>query len=174
MRGGMIMRSATPDDTAAIADLGRRAFIAKFGDLYSQANLDRFLDEAHTPATVAAELADPAMVTMVIEQDGALAAFCKVRMPSTLPRHSDAQRPFELKQLYTDPALLGRGLGARLMDWALDGARAQGADELQLSVYADNPAAHRFYARYGLVKIADITFTVGDHVDPEWMMAVRL
>jgi ribosomal protein S18 acetylase RimI-like enzyme len=170
----MTMRAATPDDSAAIADLGRRAFIAKFGHLYSQANLDLFLAQNHTAEHVAAELADPAMATAVIEQDGALAAFCKVKMPSTLPRHSDAQRPFELKQLYADPDLVGRGFGAQLMEWALDRARSLGADELQLSVYADNPAAHRFYARHGLAKIADITFTVGDHVDPEWMMAVRL
>jgi len=93
---------------------------------------------------------------------------------STLPRHSDARAPFELKQLYTDPDLVGRGLGARLMTWALDQARAAGADELQLSVYADNPEAQRFYARYGLVKIADITFKVGDHIDPEVLMAVKL
>jgi ribosomal protein S18 acetylase RimI-like enzyme len=45
---------------------------------------------------------------------------------------------------------------------------------LQLSVYADNPEAQRFYARYGLNKVADITFRVGDHIDPEFMMAVRL
>ena len=91
-----------------------------------------------------------------------------------MPRLSDARAPFELKQLYTDPDRLSRGLGGRLMAWALDQARAAGADELQLSVYADNPDAHRFYARYGLAKIADITFKVGNHIDPEIMMTVKL
>jgi len=170
----MTLRSATPDDIEAIADLGRRAFVAKFGDLYSPANLAAFLGQSHVPEKVARELADPGMAIAVIELDGAIAAFCKITYASTLPRHSDALRPFELKQLYTDPDLVGRGLGARLMDWALDQARAVGADELQLSVYADNPDAQRFYARYGLEKIADITFRVGDHIDPEILMAVRL
>jgi GNAT superfamily N-acetyltransferase len=170
----MNLRLATTHDIAALADLGARAFVAKFGHLYSPANLRAFLADSHTPEKVARELADPGMRVAVIEADGAIAAFCKVVHVSTLPRHSDAKAPFELKQLYTDPALTGRGLGARLMNWALNQARAVGADELQLSVYADNPQGHRFYARFGLVKIADITFCVGEHVDPEFLMAVRL
>lgn len=170
----MLLRPATSDDIAALANLGRRAFIAKFGHLYSAANLAMFLDEAHVPETVAREQADPGMAIAVIDQGGALIAFCKIRYASCLPRHTQAQRPFELKQLYTDPDLIGRGMGARLMDWALHQARSVDADELQLTVYADNPDAQRFYARYGLQKIADITFSVGDHVDPEILMAVRL
>ena len=170
----MTLRLATSRDIDALADLGRRAFVATFGHLYSAANLAAFLADSHSPAKVARELADPGTTVAVIETDDAIAAFCKVVRTSTLPRRSDARAPFELKQLYTDPDLVGRGLGSSLMTWALDQARAAGADEMQLSVYADNPEAQRFYARYGLVKIADITFKVGDHVDPEVLMAVKL
>jgi ribosomal protein S18 acetylase RimI-like enzyme len=170
----MTLRLANHHDIDALAELGRRSFVVKFGHLYSAANLEAFLADSHSADKVARELADPAMTVAVIESDGAIAAFCKVVRASTLPRHSAATAPFELKQLYTDPDLTGRGLGARLMDWALGQAHAAGADELQLSVYADNPQAQRFYARYGLVKIADITFRVGDHVDPEILMAVKL
>jgi GNAT superfamily N-acetyltransferase len=170
----MILRLATPDDIDALADLGRRSFVTKFGHLYSPDNLAAFLNDSHAPDKVARELADPGMAVAVIEADDAIVAFCKITFASTLASHSDAQAPFELKQLYTDPDQVGRGLGARLMDWALDQARGVGADELQLSVYADNPDAQRFYARYGLRKVADITFRVGDHIDPEFLMAVRL
>lgn len=170
----MTLRLATPEDIDALADLGRRAFIAKFGHLYSAENLKLFLEDTHVPAKVAKELADPGMTIAVIEEDGALTAFCKVLRISSMPKLSDAMAPFEIKQLYTDPDRLSRGLGGRLMTWALDQARAAGADELQLSVYADNPDAHRFYARYGLTKLADITFQVGNHVDPEIMMTVKL
>ncbi|WP_428332666.1 N-acetyltransferase family protein [Novosphingobium sp.] len=170
----LLLRPATPDDSIALADLGRRAFIAKFAHLYSAENLAMYLDEAHVPATAARELVDPGLAIAVIEQGGVLRAFCKIRFASSVPQFTAAQRPFELKQLYTDPDLIGRGMGARLMDWALEQARDVGADELQLTVYADNPDAQRFYARYGLEKVADITFAVGDHLDPEIVMAVRL
>jgi ribosomal protein S18 acetylase RimI-like enzyme len=170
----LLLRRAVPADAAALADLGRRAFIAKFGHLYSPANLAMYLDEAHVPATATRELADPGLAVAVIEQGGTLCAFCKVRFASSLAQFTAARRPFELKQLYTDPDLIGRGMGARLMDWALDQARSVDADELQLTVYADNPDAQRFYARYGLKKVADITFAVGDHLDPEIVMVATL
>ncbi|CAH0495181.1 GNAT family N-acetyltransferase [Novosphingobium sp. CECT 9465] len=167
----MTLRLAVPADAPAIADLGRRAFVAKFGHLYSAANLARFLDESHGLAKVDKELADAAMMVAVIEQDGRLASFCKIIRASSLPRHTAAQAPMELKQLYTDPDLIGRGAGARLMDWALAQARDWGADEMQLSVYADNPQAQAFYRKFGLEKVADIEFWVGDHCDPEFMFA---
>jgi ribosomal protein S18 acetylase RimI-like enzyme len=80
----------------------------------------------------------------------------------------------ELKQLYTAPEATGRGIGGALMDWAMDQFAAYGADEAQLSVYAENHGAHRFYARYGFEKVADITFKVGDQLDPEFLFAKLL
>lgn len=167
----MTLRLATAADGPALADLGRRAFIAKFGHLYSPENLTRFLDESHSGETLARQLADPEMKIAVIEEGGHLASFCKVVRASSLPAKTPAKSPMELKQLYTDPDLIGRGAGARLMDWAFAEARAWGADEMQLSVYAHNPDAQRFYRRYGLEKVADIEFWVGDHCDPEFMFA---
>lgn len=170
----MDLRLAHRDDAPALAALARRAFIAKFGALYSTANLNAFLDATHSDARWAADLADPRMAVALVGDAQGPAAFCKIVYASTLPRHGTACRPFEIKQLYADPARTGQGLGARLMDWAMALARTSGADAVELSVYADNPAAHRFYARYGFAKIADITFVVGDHVDPEWLMACPL
>lgn len=167
----MTLRLANTADAPALADLGRRAFIAKFGDLYSPENLSRFLEESHSEATVLSQLADLEMKIAVIEEKGVLTSFCKIVRKSSLPQKTPASSPMELKQLYTDPDLIGRGHGARLMDWALAEARAWGADEMQLSVYAHNPDAQRFYRRFGLDKVADIEFWVGDHCDPEFMFA---
>ena len=168
----MILRPATPADTAALADLGRRALTAKFEHLYRPDDFAMFLGEAHSDAKIASELSDPGMRIAVIEEAGKLVAFCKLVLESTLPAgHSDAVRPLELKQLYTDPDRLGGGLGSKLMDWALGQAVAHGTDEIQLSVYSENPEAQRFYHRYGFAKIADIEFWVGDHCDPEFLYA---
>ncbi|WP_298195339.1 GNAT family N-acetyltransferase [Novosphingobium sp.] len=171
----MQLRPAVPADTAALADLGRRAVSAKFQHLYKPEDFATFLGQAHSEAKVAKEIADPGMRIAVIEEDGALIAFCKLVLKSTMPTgHSDARAPLELKQLYTDPARIGGGLGARLMHWALAQADELGADEIQLSVYSENPEAQRFYHRYGFAKIADIEFWVGNHCDPEFLYAKRL
>ena len=53
-------------------------------------------------------------------------------------------------------------------------AEKQGADEVQLTVYSENPEAQRFYQRYGFAKIADIEFWVGNHCDPEFLYARKM
>ena len=77
----------------------------------------------------------------------------------------------ELKQLYTAADATGMGIGSKLMDWAMDQFAVRGADEAQLSVYSENHGAHRFYERYGFAKVADITFKVGEQLDPEFLFA---
>lgn len=167
-----VLRLATPADVAALADLARRAVSAKFEHLYKPEDFRAFMEAAHSDGKVAKEIADPGMRVAVIEEDGALIAFCKLVLQSTLSAgYSEAQRPLELKQLYTDPARIGGGLGKRLMDWAVEQAEALGADEIQLTVYSENVEAQRFYHRYGFAKIADIEFWVGNHCDPEFLYA---
>jgi ribosomal protein S18 acetylase RimI-like enzyme len=170
----MILRPATPADAPALAALGRDAFVDKFGHLYSPENLAAFLEGSHSEAKVAKELSDPGMAIMLAERGGVMAGMCMLVLDSSLKEHGTALRPLELKQLYTAAGQTGGGIGAALMDWALEFARSHGADEVQLSVWSENEGAHRFYYRYGFRKIADIHFWVGDHCDDEYCFALRL
>lgn len=176
MGAGMNLRLATLADAPALAALARRAVSAKFEHLYRPEDFAAWVSESHSDEKAAKEIADPGMRVAVIEDDaGALLAFCKLVLSASFDRtHSDAARPLELKQLYTDPERIGMGLGAKLMDWALAEARAYGADEVQLSVWSGNEDAQRFYHRYGFAKIADIFFPVGEQLDEEFLFALKL
>jgi len=169
-----IQRPATEADIPALSALGRDSFVDKFGYMYTPEDLEAFIAETHSPAAIAGEMADPERRYRLVEIDGALAGYCKLAVPSTLAEHHDAARPIEIKQLYTAPGMTGKGIGAALMDWAMGEARAHGADAIQLSVWSGNDGAQRFYARYGFVKVADITFAVGDQIDEEFLFALRL
>ena len=168
------LRSAIPSDAAALAALGRDSFVAKFGALYTARDLAHFLDRSHSEAVVAGEIADPHYRVALAERDGVLAGFCKLVMRCGWPRHARGTNPIELKQLYTAPEATGRGIGAALMDWALDQAGAFGADEIQLSVWSGNDGAQRFYRRYGFEHVADIEFWVGEQCDEEFLFARML
>lgn len=168
---GMILRPPRQEDAAALAALGREAFVSKFGHLYRPDDLAAFLAETHSPQAVASEIANPQRRYCLAEAQGALAGYCKLAIPSSLAEYGTALRPVEIKQLYTHPARTGEGIGAALMAWALDEARDHGADQIQLSVWNGNSGAQRFYARHGFAKIADITFQVGEQLDDEFLFA---
>ena len=171
----MILREANAADIPAISRLATDAFVAKFGDLYSAKDLSSFLEESLSEPAIAAELANPARVYRLAEdEDGTLLGYCKIGLTCGFPEHARGTRVMELKQLYTAADATGGGIGKALMDWAMEQFAAHGADEAQISVYAYNDGAHRFYRRYGFDKVADITFRVGDHIDPEFLFARML
>jgi ribosomal protein S18 acetylase RimI-like enzyme len=167
----MDIRIARPADAASLAKLGADSFVAKFGHLYRAEDLAGFLEGSHSEAKVAKEIADPRLRVALVEDGGELLGFCKLVMDCGWPDHARGDHVIELKQLYTAPGATGQGIGACLMDWALAEAAGYGADEIQLSVYADNPGAQKFYARYGFEKVADIHFMVGEQRDEEFLFA---
>ena len=172
----MILRPASLADAEPLARLGRESFCAAFEHLYRPQDLAAFLHDVYSVDAVAGEIADPTITHRLAQDEagGPLTGFVKMRAPSWYAEHSDAARPIALGQLYTDPARTGEGIGAALMDWALGHARDGGHDAVQLSVWAENFAAQRFYARYGFAKIADIHFPVGDQLDEEFLLELRL
>lgn len=170
----MIYRPATIADAPALAALGAETFIAAFGHLYTEADLNAFLAQVHSPVPVAEEIAGGECTHRLAEDDGALVAYCKLRYPSHYTAYTDARDPLELGQLYALPGYTGQGIGAQLMEWALATARERSHDAVLLSVYAENYGAQAFYRRYGFGKIADITFPVGEQLDPEFLYELKL
>lgn len=171
----MNLRPASLDDVPELAALGRDSFLAAFGHLYEPHDLQAFLAQVYSHEAVAADIADPARrIQLAIGEDGALAGYCKLGLACGWPDHARGAHVIELKQLYTDPARTGQGIGAALMEWALAKARSFGADEMQISVWSENYGAQRFYARYGFAKMADIDFWVGQHRDHEFLFASML
>jgi GNAT superfamily N-acetyltransferase len=170
----MILRPPSLADKDALAALGRDSFVAAFGHLYAPADIDAFLQAVYAPEAIAREIDDDALVYRVAEDESGLLAYCKLGLKTSYAEYAQGRRPIDLKQLYCRPGEAGRGIGAALMEWALAHAREEGADEMLLSVWAENHGAQRFYARYGFAKRADIHFMVGNHRDEELLYALSL
>jgi len=172
----MILRPALLDDLAALVTLSRRTFSETFGHLYAAQDLAAFLDEHRAPDTLAAGIADPAASIMLAEENDALLGYSTVYFGQRFDERPDPQprAPSVLSQLYCLPQATGRGIGAALIERALAEARTRDCDAMQLSVWSENFAARRFYARYGFEKIADIGFWVGRHRDDEFLYELRL
>ena len=170
----LTVRDAVPGDLSALVALSRKTFTDKFGHLYHPEDLGAFLEEFHGTAAYAAWLADPGNLIRVAETEaGALAAYL-LCSPLSLPAENARPGAVDLKRLYVDTPLQGRGLGSRFVDKALAWARAQGAPEIYLSVYSENDGAQRLYARYGWEKVGAFIFPVGRHEDLEYLLRLTL
>ena len=164
-------RTATPADADLLSDLGRSTFVETFGHLYRAQDLAAFLLN-HSPERWAAELADPAFLVCIAEEEGKAVGFAKLAPPSLPfePRGLSA----ELRQIYVLKPWHGRGIAQELMRWAIAEARAQGAVDLYLSVFIDNHRARRFYEGYGFERVGSYAFMVGNHADEDHVMRLKL
>jgi ribosomal protein S18 acetylase RimI-like enzyme len=163
------IRRATAQDAAALAELGAETFAETFAGAYPEADLQAFLAANHTPAKLAAALADPAIAIWVVEQDGRLVGYAQVGPPD-IPHPEVRPEHGELKRLYLRPEAQGAGLGARLTELALAWMEAEGRTPVWLSVWAHGHAAQQFYARYGFEKVGEYDWAVGDFADPSFIM----
>jgi len=162
-------RTPTSEDARDLAAIGRETFVETFGDLYSPADLQSFLDQVHSPNVVAAEIANPDLMYQVVEDRNELIAYIKIG-PVHVPVKHPLPGAMEIWQLYVRAAYIGSGIGSRLMEWANQQFTANSASEVYVSVFSENERAIRFYQRNGFEKIGEYGFLVGQHVDREWMM----
>ena len=157
-------RDAVPADAAALADLHRRSFIETFGHLYRAEDLEAFLRRLSEEG-FRGELLDGEHRVRFAEADGVPVAFVKLG-PLTLP--VDPDRPaLEFRQLYVLKSWQGAGIAHALAEWAIALARARGAEQLYLSVWAENDRAKAFYRRYGFTYVGPYAFMVGEQADED-------
>ena len=167
------IRRATVADAAVLAAFGAKTFADTFGAFHSASDLAMHLEEAFGVAQQTAELADPAMVTLVAEIEGALAGFTQV-YAGMVPECVTGPAPIEIKRFYIDTPWHGQRVAQRLIDAAYEVARERGAQTVWLGVWEHNPRAIAFYRRQGFAQVGAHTFMVGTDATTDLLFARAL
>jgi diamine N-acetyltransferase len=166
------LRAATPDDAAALSELGRKTFIENFGHMYSSRNLNDFLDGIYMPRLQLDEIAYPENRVALIWMNGNPVGYAKSG-PCKLPVENLLQPSYELHRLYLMPEAQGIGAGAALMRDALDFCEERGAAGIYLGVWEENHKAQAFYKKFGFEYAGRYEFMVGEHADRELILRYR-
>jgi ribosomal protein S18 acetylase RimI-like enzyme len=93
--------------------------------------------------------ADPAHLLVVGELDGEVVATFQVSYVPGLSRKGSWRSQIEAVRVSGE--LRGQGVGALMIQWAIDQARERGCSLVQLTTDKSRVAAHRFYERLGFV-----------------------
>lgn len=138
-----VLRLATLDDAAVIADINVRAWRHAYRGIIPEHYLAS-LDATTMTARVRETLLRHGSI--LVEQRADVVGFAWV----SGSRDEDAPpRSAEVIALYVDPRHQRRGTGRRLMQQSLDVARARGAERVTLWVLEANHDARAFYAAVG-------------------------
>ncbi|MFW0774002.1 N-acetyltransferase family protein [Paenarthrobacter nitroguajacolicus] len=93
--------------------------------------------------------ADPAHLLVVGELDGDVVATFQLSYLPGLSRKGSWRAQIEAVRV--SDVLRGQGVGALMIQWAIDQARERGCSLVQLTTDKSRVAAHRFYERLGFV-----------------------
>jgi diamine N-acetyltransferase len=156
-----------------LAELAAATFRDAFGAENDPADLALHLARSYGVAQQTAELAHPAITTLVASVDGALTGYAQLRL-SRSPACITAARPLELWRFYVARAWHGRGVAQQLMAGAVAAARGRGAASLWLGVWEHNPRAQAFYKKSGFVAVGSQTFFVGTDEQTDRVMELTL
>jgi GNAT superfamily N-acetyltransferase len=133
------MRRATLADVPAI--------VAMLADDALGASRESLGDPAPYEAAFRRIDADPNQLLAVAEQGGAVVGTLQLTFIAGLSRKGMTRALIEAVRVHRDAR--SGGLGTRMIEWAVDEARARGCGIVQLTTDRTRTDAHRFYERLG-------------------------
>nr|WSX52506.1 GNAT family N-acetyltransferase [Streptomyces sp. NBC_00974] len=140
----MIFRTATRQDLPAVL-----ALLAQDTAVPAATGTDAEVTEAHARAFAAIE-ADPRNELMVLEENGTVLGCLQLTYIPGLGQGGQDRALVEAVRIRADRR--GGGLGAELMERAVQRARERGCGLMQLTSNKRRSAAHRFYERLGFAR----------------------
>jgi ribosomal protein S18 acetylase RimI-like enzyme len=159
-----VVRHATAEDAALLAELGARTFEETFAADNRPEDMSAYLVSSFGRAQLAAELADPQSLFLIAEIQEAAAGYAKLRA-GVAPERVTSKKPIELERLYVSLEWLGRGVGAALMRVCIAEAVQKGYRTIWLGVWENNQRARTFYRKWNFREVGEHIFQLGD--DPQ-------
>lgn len=169
----MTIRRGATADAATLAALARDTFYDTFASTNDAADMALHLDRAYGVAQQTAELTDPAVMTLLVEEGGQAVAYAQMRT-GHVPDCVTGAPATELWRFYVTRDWHGRGIAQQLMERVVMEARQAGAVTLWLGVWEHNPRARAFYAKCGFADVGEHVFLFGTDPQTDRVMARTL
>ncbi len=180
----MSCRVSIAGDSAAelseLAAVAAQTFPLACPPAVSPENVAAFIATHLTAARFAQYVVDPERAVLVARSDVDSRILGYAMLIRGVPDDPDVQRAVpqrpavELSKMYVLPDSHGAGVSAALMQAAIHQAGKFGGAAVWLGVNQENPRAQRFYAKHGFTVGGTKTFTLGSHIESDYVMTRAL
>ncbi|HEU4391665.1 MAG TPA: GNAT family N-acetyltransferase [Blastocatellia bacterium] len=164
-----LIRLATSDDAALLAELGARTFRDTFASDNKPEDMNAYLAESFGVEIQSVELASSNTTFLIVEVDRIPAGYAHLQAVSS-PSCVTGPNPIELARIYVSREWLGRGVGEALMRACIDQSRKAGYETIWLGVWEKNPRAQSFYRKWGFKVVGTHGFQLGSDLQNDFIM----
>ena len=165
----MQIRLVKENELHQLHDFARSTFVTAFSHLNTAEDMALYLEDNLTLASIERELATAESRFFFGEREGQIIAYSKVNSGQA-QSEQQLNNSLELERIYVHEQWQGKGIGAQLLLAMIDLAQDEGYDHIWLGVWEENPAAIRFYQRYGFEIFSQHVFYMGNDLQRDKML----
>ncbi|GBG05134.1 GNAT family N-acetyltransferase [Lactobacillus rodentium] len=153
--------------------ISRLTFAQTFGAENSEADLNKYLDEAYASEKLTQEIENPNSEFYFIKVDNEVAGYLKVNEFDAQTEEVDPDA-LEIERIYLDNKFQHQGLGLALIQLAEKIAHDKNKKKMWLGVWEKNYNAQKFYEKDGFKRFSEHTFVVGNDKQTDYILVKTL
>lgn len=165
----VLIRTASKEDAALVADLSRQTFVETFAAQNTRENMDKFMNSDFTRERLMAEVGARDNIFLLAYIGDKPVGYARLR-ENNRPPELGIVSTLEIARIYTVSDSIGKGVGKLLMQKSIEIAGQLKKQVIWLGVWEHNQRAINFYKKWGFEIFAEHDFMLGDDVQRDWLM----
>ena len=167
------INKATLFDLEIIQKISINTFTETFSEVNTAENLANYIKENFNPEKIASEINNPESTFYLALLDSETIGYLKLNFGKAQTENYNEQA-LEIHRIYVLKEFHGKKIGQLLLDEAVKIAKQTEAGSIWLGVWEENHRALQFYAKNGFVEFDKHIFTLGNDVQTDLLMELRI
>ena len=163
-------------ETSEIIDLqkiSKETFVEAFSNQNSEVNMRKYLEENLSIQQLTNELLNSESSFYFARMDEKIIGYLKVNFGKAQTDFKEDDS-IEIERVYVLSEFHGKDVGKKLLDKAIEISREKNAKSVWLGVWEKNYKAIRFYQKNGFVEFGKHPFILGDDIQTDILMKLKL
>ena len=169
----MKIRKINIDDLEALRNLSIQTFKKTFEEVNTEEDMQKYLDENLSIEKLKTELENPNSEFYFAENNDEILGYLKLNFKDAQTEKLE-ENHFEIERIYVLKAFLGQKIGQILFDKAIEIGREKNLEYVWLGVWEENHRAIRFYGKNGFEIFGKHDFVLGEDVQTDLLMKMKI
>ena len=153
--------------------ISRDTFLETFVHSTSEENMLHYLENTFSKEQLSKEIEQEHSEFYFAKLENAVIGYLKINYSGAQTELND-QKSLEVERIYIGKEYYGKGVGQKLLDFALQIAKQQQMDYVWLGVWEENRRAIQFYLKNGFITFDKHVFMLGEEAQTDFMMKFEL
>ena len=169
----MKIRKINIDDLEALRNLSIQTFKETFEEVNTEEDMQKYLDENLSIEKLKSELENPNSEFYFAENNNEILGYLKLNFKDAQTEKLE-ENHFEIERIYVLKAFLGQKIGQILFDKAIEIGREKNLEYVWLGVWEENHRAIKFYEKNGFEIFGKHDFVLGEDVQTDLLMKMKI